>query len=267
MTFPIGSAGELGYEPSLARLRDYWLGGSHHSERDRVAADRILVVAPQLPYLVRQKRLMQQRMVRYLIEHGIDQFIGFDAGVPTRGHLHEAARQHRRDIRVVYLDSDPAIARIGQNLLEGDEHTAYLHADVRCAETVLNHPDLCGLLNLGKPVALMMLDTLLHVPGRDDPAALIAHYIGAMSPGSYLGLSQFSQTQHMRDGLALFAQLFGEPPAIPFREPEQLARLFPGLDIVEPGIVPVPLWHPDPGEDVGPNAERIRVYVGLGRKP
>jgi hypothetical protein len=243
------------------------LGGSHHSERDRAAADRILVVAPQLPYQVRQKRLMQQRMVRYLIRHGVHQFLNFDAGVPTMGHIHEVAQPLLSSTRVVYLDNDPVIVQIGQNLLDGDEHTAYLHADVRCSGHVLNHPDLRRLINLREPVAVMMLDTLLHVPNQDDPATLITPYTDAVCPGSYLALSQFSQTQHMRDGLTLFTQMYGEPPAIPFREPEQLAHLFAGLDVVEPGIVPVPLWHPDPGEDIDPNAERIRVYVGLGRKP
>jgi hypothetical protein len=267
MTFPTGALDGLGYEPGLARFRDYCLGGSHHSERDRVAADRILVVAPQLPYLVRQKRMMQQRMVRYLIAHGVHQFLTFDAGVPTMGHIHEVAQPLLPGARVVYLDTDPMIVQIGQNLLNGNEHTTYLHADARCAGHVLHHPDLRRLINLGDPVAIMMLDTLLHVPGRDDPTILITPYTSTVCPGSYLGLSQFSQTPHMLDGLALFSQLYGKPPAIPFREPEHLTHLFTGLDIVEPGIVPVPLWHPDPGDGSTPNPERIRVYAGLGRKP
>lgn len=266
MTFPTEAAGEQDDQVSIARIRDYWLGGCHHSERDRVAADPILVCAPQLPYLVRQKRAMQRRMVRYLIKRGIRQFLGFDSGVPTMGHIHEVARSLLPDARVVYVDADPLIARLGQVLLESDAHTAYLHADVRCVEAVLGHPDLRGLIDPREPTAIMMIDTLLHVSDQDDPAALTAAYTGAVCPGSYLGLSQFSPTRHLLDGLALYAQMFGEPPPVPLREPEQLARLFDGLAIVEPGIVPVPLWHPDPGEDIPPNPERIHVYAGLGQK-
>jgi hypothetical protein len=267
MTFPTEAPDELGYGPGLARLRDCWLGGSHHSEQDRAVADHILACAPQMPYLVRQRRMLQQRMVRYLINHGVDQFLCFDAGVPTRGHIHEVAQPLLPGARVVYLDPDPMIVQIGQNLLEGNEHTTYLHADARCAAHVLNHPDLRKLINLDEPVAIMMLDTLQHVPDRDDPAALITPYTGAVCPGSYLALSQFSQTQHMLDGLSLFTQMYGQPPAIPFREPEQLTRLFTDLDLIEPGIVPIPLWHPDPDQDTTPDPERIRVYTGLGRKP
>jgi hypothetical protein len=208
-------------------------------------------------------------MVRYLIKHGISQFLSFDAGVPTRGHIHEVAHPLLPDARVVYLDNDPLIAEIGQELLDGNEHATYLHADTRAAADVLNHPDLRRLINLANPVAIMMLDTLQYVPDRDTPATLIAPYTDAVPSHSYLALSQFSQTQHMLDGLTLFSQMYGQPPAIPFREPEQLAHLFAELnfDLVEPGIVPLPLWHPDPDQDITTNPERIRVYAGLGQKP
>ena len=267
MTFPAEDADRLGYGPGLARLRDCWLGGHHHSERDRAVADRILVCAPQMPYLVRQRRMLQQRMVRYLIKHGVGQFIGFDAGVPTKGHIHEVAQPLLSDARVVYLDNDPSIVRIGQDLLEGNEHTAYLHSETRCAGHVLDLPDLCRLIDLREPVAVIMLDTLQYVPAQEDPATLITPYTSAVCSGSYLALSQFIPTQHMLEGLALYSQFYGQAPAIPFREPEQLARLFADFDIVEPGIVPVPLWHPDPDENITADHERIPLSAGLARKP
>lgn len=267
MMFSTEAPDGLGYGPGLARIRDCWLGGSHHSERDRAVAEHILVCAPQMPYLVRQRRMLQQRMVRYLVGRGVGQFLSFDAGVPTMGHIHEVAQPLMPEARVVYLDNDPVIVELGRDVLQGDEHAAYLHADARDSEHVLSHPGLRGLIDLREPVAIMMLDTLQHVPDQDDPATLITPYTCAVSSGSYLALSQFSQTQHMLDGLTMFDNLYGEPPAIPFREPEQLDRLFAGLDIVEPGVVPVPLWHPDPDGDISSDPERIRVYAALGRKP
>lgn len=113
-TSSIGARDREEYQGNLARIRDYWLGGSHHSERDRVAADRILVCAPQLPYLVRQKRALQRRMVRYLIKHGVRQFLAFESGVPTMGHIHETAQALLPEARVVYVDRDPLIVRDGQ---------------------------------------------------------------------------------------------------------------------------------------------------------
>lgn len=267
MTFPSEAADGLDYGPGLARLRDCWLGGSHHSDRDRAVADRILVCAPQMPYLVRQRWMLQRRMVRYLIEHGVGQFLSFDAGVPTMGHIHEVAQPLLPDARVVYLDTDPSIVRIGENLLEGNDHAAYLHIEARRAEHVLNLPDLRRLINLREPVAIIMLDTLQHVPARDDPAALLTPYTDAMCSGSYLALSQLSPTRHMLEGLALFSQFYGTSPAIPFREPDQLATLLADLDIVEPGVVPVPSWHPDPDENITSDHERIPLHTALGRRP
>jgi hypothetical protein len=254
-------------QTNVARVRDYWLGGRHHGERDRLAADRILVCAPQLPYLVRQKRAALQRMVRYLVRHGVRQFLGFDAGVPTMGHVHEVARPLLPEARVVYTDNDPWIALDGQNLLRNDDHVAYLHADVRDTRNVLDQPLLRRLIDLREPVAVIMTETLLHLPDQDDPATLIAAYTDALCPGSYVALAQFSPTQHLLDGLALFTRMFGTPPPIPLREPEQLECFLSGLDIVEPGVVPLPLWHPEPDEDITPHPERLRVYAGLGRKP
>lgn len=208
---------------------------------------------------------MQQRMVRYLINHGVLQFLGLDAGVPTLGHLHEVA-QLQPDTRVIYADRDPLIVQDGQDLLAGNDHTAYLHADVRCAQHLLTHPGLHKLINLHEPVAIIMVDTLLHAPDQDNAAALIAAYTNAMSPGSYLGLSQFSRSPDLLDGLALYTHMYGTPLPIPLREPDHLAPLFTDLDVVEPGIVPVPLWHPNPGAEAIPYPERIPVHTGLGRK-
>jgi hypothetical protein len=261
------AANRPGFQPNIARIRDYWLGGGHHSELDRVAADRFLVCAPQLPYLVRQKRATQGRMVRYLIERGVRQFLCLEAGVPTMGHVHEVAQRLLPDARVVYVDNDPLIVRDGRNLLDGNDHATYLHADVRCPDYVLGHPEVRGLITSREPVAVLMTDTLLHLPDQDQPATLITAYTDEACPGSYLGISQFSPTQDLLDGLALFTRMFGPPPEIPLREPEQFACFFTGLDLVEPGIVPLPLWHPEPGEDITANPERIRVYTGLGRKP
>ncbi len=258
---------EQGRPSSIARIRDCWLGGWHHGEGDQVVAERILVCAPQMPYLVREQRATQQRMVRYLVEHGVRQFLDLDSGVPTRGHVHEVIQRLAADARVVYADPDPEVARDGQSVLEGFRHAAYLHADVRRPEQVLEHPDLHRVIDLGRPVAILMIDTLMYVLDQDNPATLIKAYTDALCPGSYLGVSQFGPSQDLVDGLELFSQMYGEPPRFPMREPGQLARFLAGLDLVEPGIVPLPLWRPAADDQTGPHAERVRVYAALGRKP
>jgi S-adenosyl methyltransferase len=220
-----------------------------------------------MPFLVREQRAMQRRMVRYLVECGVRQFLDLDSGVPTRGHVHEVIRSLEAVARVVYVDPDPNIVRDGRSVLDGVAHTVYLHADPRRPERVLEHPELRRIIDLDRPVAIMMMDTLMYVPDQDNSAALIKAYTNAVGSGSYLGISQFGRSQDLIDGLDLFSQMYGDPPRFPMREPGQLAQLLSGLDLVDPGIVPLPLWHPAAGEEAGPHAERVRVYAALGRRP
>src|SRR5690349_13912576 len=120
MALPIEAAGERGgAKPSIARVRDYWLGGRHHREVDRHFAENTAMCAPHIPYLVRAQRALLGRMVRYLLEQGVRQFLDLGSGVPTLGHVHEIAQALDPSARVVYVDHDPGVAADGRYLLEG----------------------------------------------------------------------------------------------------------------------------------------------------
>jgi hypothetical protein len=267
MVLPIEAADNRGVTLNIARIRDYWLGGAHHTEADRLYAEHILVCAPQVPYLVREQRAMLRRMVRYLVEHGVRQFLDLGSGVPTVDSVHEVAQAIDPRSRVVYVDNDPFVVRDGRELLSGNENAAFVEADIRDVDEVLGTPRLRELIDLSRPVAVLLIETLLHIPETDDPAAMIAGYKRAMASGSYLGISHFSVTEELTNGFALFAKMFGAFPEITLREPEQVQEYFAGLELVEPGVVPLPLWRPDPEEGRDRNADRVRVPTGLGRKP
>jgi hypothetical protein len=264
MVLPIEASDEKKVRaPSIARIRDYWLGGSHHTGVDREFADHILVCAPQLPYLVRGQRAMVRRMVEYLRAHGVDQFLDLGAGLPTLGYVHELAP----DARVVYVDIDPDLVRDGRELLAGNANAAYLQGDIRQPDQVLGAPELRRLLDLSRPVAVLLIETLLHIPDCADPAGIVAAFMAATCSGSYLGISHFGEDEELHGGLTLFSRMFGAPPAVTLRDEQQVAEFFAGLELVEPGIVPVPLWRPASGEDVDRNPEQVRVHTGLARKP
>lgn len=266
MTLPVEAAGGAD-PPSIARIRDYWLDGSHNSEVDRKFAEQILVCAPQLPYLVRRQRAMVRRMVQYLVESGVCQFVDLGSGVPTEGYVHEVAQDAEPESRVVYVDIDPGIVHEGRELLADNDNATFLRADIRQPDQVLESPELQGLLDLSEPVAVLMIETLLHIPDSDRPAAVVAAYKDAICSGSYLGISHFGENEMLLTGLTLFNQMFGSPPAVALREPEQLVEFFTELDLVEPGIVPVLLWRPAADEEIDRDPEYAGVYAGLGRKP
>ncbi|MTD57079.1 hypothetical protein GKO32_24330 [Amycolatopsis sp. RM579] len=250
---------------TIARVRDAWLDGSHHTSAHVEIGEHILVCAPHLPFLVRAQRLLLARMVRYLAKQGITQFLDLGSGVPADGQVHQIAQQVNPDAKVVYVDIDASLAGEARALLAGEPNTAYLEADIRRPSDVLDAPETRNLLDLRKPVAVLLIETLLHLPDSDDPEGVVGSYVAALAPGSYLGISHFSPNEDLEKGLNIFSRMFGAPPAVTLRSPEQQARFFTGLEMVEPGLVPVPLWRPDT-EPIDRNPHLAEVYAGLARK-
>ncbi|WP_216215636.1 SAM-dependent methyltransferase [Amycolatopsis aidingensis] len=253
-------------QATIARICDYWLGGSQHTEADRRAGDHILLCAPHLAYVLRTQQAQVDRMVRYLTAAGIRQFLDLGSRLPTAGNVHEIARECIPESRVLYVDHDTEVARDGARLLAGDERAGFLHADPLDPVQVLGSSALRGLLDLREPTAVLMTNLLQHVPDSADPAALVGRYVGAVSPGSYLGISHFGSDEQLVTGLGMFNRMFGTPPPVTLREPEQIRPFFAGLELVEPGIVPLPLWRPTEVALDDRNPEEFRVYVGLGHK-
>lgn len=252
--------------PSIARIRDSWLGGTHHDDADRGFADQIVVCAPHLPYLVRAQNAFVRRLVRYLTDRGVRQFLDLGSGVPDINAAHRVAHEVDPEAKIVYVDLDPTIAQDSADLLAGTGNAAFVRADVRRPDEVLGAPEVTDLIDFGEPVAVLMIEFLLHLQDSENPAGLVAAYMDAVPSGSYLGISHFSQDDQLHEGLTLFSRMFGAPPAVKLRDPGELVRFFDGVEIVEPGIVPVPLWHPEPGDEQVRNPELVRVHAGLGRK-
>lgn len=245
---------------TIARIRDCWLEGTHHTSAHQELGEHILVCAPHLPYLVRAQRLLLGRMVRYLVEQGVTQFLDLGAGVPADGHVHEIAP----DAKVVYVDIDASLAADGREMLAEFPNATYVRADIRRPGDVLGAPETQRLLDLSRPVAVLLFETLLHIPDGDRPEQMVADYITALSSGSFVGISHFSQNEELESGLNIFSKMFGAPPAVTLRSPEQQARFFTGLEMVEPGLVQVPLWRPE--HNIDRNPQLAQVYAGLGRK-
>jgi hypothetical protein len=264
-----GPGNTPGARPNVARTTDYWLGGVHHTELDRTLADHAAMVVPQIPYLVRAQRTLLGRIVRYLLGQGVRQFLDLGSGLPTRGHVHEIAQDSRPPARVVYVDIDPSVAADGQQVLAGHANTAYLAADLLKPEQVLDDPHTRRLLDLGEPVAVVAIATMQQIPDSDDPAGVLAGYLDATCSGSFLALSHAGPNQSIASSFETFDQMnLGPRPDMYPRDPIAVARFFAGLELVEPGIVPVPLWRPEPeDQDSMQNPEWAPVHVGVGRKP
>lgn len=252
----------------IARANHVWLTGVRDQPEAAVDfADKITLVAPHIPHLIRSQRHMLRRMVRYLVDQGVHQFLDLGSGLPTGDHVHEVAQAVNPACRVVYVDNEPGLASDGQRIVAGNERVCYLCLDIRGIDNVLGDRETQRLIDFDQPVAVLLIETLLHIPDTDHPDQLVSDYVDAVPSGSYLGISHFDDSPAIEAGYAMFEQMhLGDRPQPHLRGLDRQKEFFTGLDLIEPGIVPVPLWRPDPGEVVDRNPDRAHVYVGLGRK-
>jgi S-adenosyl methyltransferase len=266
---PVGTLLENGSGPwSTAGIRDCWLGGSHHSALDRKIAEHILVGAPHLAHVVRVYRAVLGRVVRYLVGMGVRQFLDLGSGLPTAGNVHQVAQDFNPGCRVVYVDIDPGVVAEGHHVLAGNHGAAIVRADLRQPEQVFDATRICGLLDLGEPVAVLAIDVLHHIPDFDNPARFIVDYMDTLCSGSYLSVAHSDHDEALITGLAIFRDFYHIPvPPLTFRNLAQLTGFFNGLDLVTPGIVPIPLWRPELYEALSLDPESFPAYCGVGRKP
>jgi SAM-dependent methyltransferase len=251
--------------PSVARGYDYLLGGSHNFAVDRQHAQKIIAAMPDVRVQVQENRAFLHRAIRYLVGAGVRQFLDIGSGIPTVGNVHEIAQRAASDARVVYVDIDPVAVAHSEQILAGNDQAGIVQQDLRDPQAILRHPTTRTLLDFDQPVALLLIAILHAIPDRDDPAGLVARLRDSLCPGSYLAIGH--ATDDSRPGeTGELAQLTRQTTTpITFRSRSQIERFFTGLDLVAPGVVWAPLWHPESPDDVGEHPERSSNYVGVGR--
>src|SRR5712692_9594904 len=106
---------------NVARVYDYWLGGSHNFQADQDAARTLIAVEPNTRAIIRANRAFLGRAVRFLArEAGIRQFLDIGSGIPTEQNVHDVAQRAPPGARVVYVDMDEAAVAHSRLILEGN---------------------------------------------------------------------------------------------------------------------------------------------------
>lgn len=270
-------------QPSVARMYDYYLGGTHNYSVDREAAHAVTDVYPNIPALARANRAFLRRAVSYLLDCGIDQFLDLGAGIPTVGSVHEIAQSANPAARVVYVDRDTVAVNEARALLADNPLATTIQADIRKGAEVLADAELRALLDLSRPLAVLMFAVLHFVPDSDDPLGVIAPYRAAMSPGSYLVVSHVSpQDDQVSSGDATQpaeARTDGAQQAyrnagseLVTRTAPEVSALFDGFDLVGPAVAELTAWRPSVAETTAaigldPLPPGLGGVGGIGRKP
>jgi hypothetical protein len=250
--------------PQTARIWNYLLGGKDNFAADRQVGDQIIQALPQLAENARLSRAYLARAVRYLAgEAGIRQFLDIGTGLPTADNTHEVAQAVAPEARIVYVDNDPLVLVHARALLTTTPEgaTDYVDADLRDTDTILREAS--RTLDLRRPVALMLMAILGHVEDDDEAKSIIDRLMAGLPSGSYLAMYDGSDTS---DAVREAARLWNlsANPKYHLRSVQRIAALFDGLELVEPGVVSVTRWKPDPGAET---AAEIDQYCAVGRKP
>ncbi|MFS4097173.1 SAM-dependent methyltransferase [Streptomyces sp. AF1A] len=253
-------------QPHTARIWNYWLGGKDNYEVDRAAGDQIRQLHPGIGEYARADRLFLGRAVRHLVgEVGIRQFLDVGTGLPTADNTHEVAQRIAPESRIVYVDNDPLVLAHARALLTStpEGRTDYLDEDLRNVDAILEHA--AKTLDFSEPVALMLLGVVIFIGDDEDPYRLVRQLTERLPAGSHLVLSHTVTHPSMPDvdEAVAFWNEHGTPK-LTQRTPEDVARFFDGLELLEPGVVSCSRWRPDESQ-AGEPAE-VAMFGGVARK-
>ncbi|TQM02110.1 SAM-dependent methyltransferase [Pseudonocardia kunmingensis] len=272
-SIPVPSADIDTTVASVARVYDCFLGGKDNYAVDREVFQQVVQNAPQAVEIGRINRHWLTRAVRFLARSAhIDQFLDVGAGLPAAENTHQAAQRMNPDTRVVYVDNDPVVAVHGRALLEEDERTHLVMADLTDPDEVLDNPTVRKYIDFDRPLALIQCATIHHVPDSKRPWEIMQRYIDRLPSGSYLALTHFHDPQDGGKGteLARFIESVFNNSSMGsgfFRTRAEIESFFGDLDIVDPGIVRLCDWWPD-GPRLDPHETVDDVLIGgVGRKP
>ena len=252
---------------NVARVYDYWLGGTHNFLADQDVARAIAAVEPMAPLIGRANRAFIGRAVRFLAASGVRQFLDIGSGIPTQGNVHEVAQQADPAARVVYADIDPVAVAHSKALLAGNAGAAIIQADLREPGQILSHEVTRRLIDPAQPTGLLLVSILHFIADAEDPSRMVATLRDALAPGSFLVISH-GTNEDQPDVADAVQKVYnrGVATALHLRSHQEILRFFDGFTVVDPGLVYIPQWRPGPADDIPEDPTRYGNLVGVGRK-
>ncbi|MFB4282313.1 SAM-dependent methyltransferase [Nonomuraea sp. MTCD27] len=252
-------------KPSIARVYDAFLGGKDNLAVDRAVAMEGMKHFPDGGQGARENRAMLFRGVKFMTEQGIDQFLDVGSGLPTMDNTHSVAQRINPDARVVYVDNDPIVLAHARAILQTNDNTRVITADMREPEAIFHHPKVEGFLDFSRPIGLLLVAVVHHLGDDEGPEELVDTYKSRLARGSYLQLTHFcSCAPEVRALEGVLLTMLGTGRA---RDMKEIVHFFDGLELVEPGVVHLPEWRPEQPVRRPPGLGGICIAGGVARKP
>jgi hypothetical protein len=259
--------GDAGFDTSIAnvaRVYDYMLGGKDNFAADRELGDQLLAAFPVAAWMARQNREFMGRAVAYCARQGVSQFLDVGSGLPTMDNVHEVARRANPRATVVYVDNDRVALTHANALLATSDGVSAILGDLRDPGKILGDVTSHGLLDLAKPVVVVLAAVMHFITDEEGAAGLVKRFTGAMAPGSYLILSQATHDLLPEESERARQMYRNASSPMVTRTREEVLAFFDGLELVEPGLVFTSQWRPP---ETGHVTENSGLYAGVGRKP
>jgi SAM-dependent methyltransferase len=253
---------------NVARVYDYLLGGSHNFLADQDVGRALAAVEPEIRAIAWANRRFLGRAVRFLTQAGIRQFLDIGSGIPTEGNVHEIALAADPAARVVYADIDEVAIAHSRAILTGYEHATVIEGDLREPEKILADTETKRLIDLSQPTALLLVSVLHYVPDADDPWRALSALRDALAPGSYLVICH-GTAENRPEVMQAVGKVFNRSVTTQthVRSRAEILRLFGDFELVEPGLVHMPLWRPGSPADLPEDPTRYWCLAGVARKP
>ena len=259
--------------PTAARLYDYYLGGTTNFAVDRAVGERLKADVPDLIDAVWANRGFHGRAAVWLARQGIRQFVDIGSGLPTQNNTHEAVHRVAPEARVAYVDNDPMVAAHADALLAEDGTTTVITADLRDPAALLAHPSLVALIDLAEPAGVLITSVMHFVPDEMDPWGMVAQYMAAVAPGSYLVLSHATADNMPPRAVQASLDTYARTPDPAYLRPKaEVERFFDGLELVppypgaDPAVTYAGLWGAE--DPVAADSDGSRgYYCGVARRP
>jgi hypothetical protein len=252
--------------PNAARVADFLSGRRNNFEADRRAARVMVATAPAIAAIVPAVLAFHQRAVRFLaLEAGIRQFLDVGTGLPGVEASRGIAQSVDPASRVVYVDNDPMVLAHVRAFSRSTSQGALAALDARLTDPAELLAGAATTLDFRQPIAVLLPSTLPFIPSTARAAAILSTLLAALSPGSYLALCHVASDLDpaLRAGADDWNRI--SSLHITLRSRAEVADLTAGLDLVEPGLLPVNEWRPTSG---GARLDRpVPVYAVLARKP
>ncbi|MFD0856989.1 SAM-dependent methyltransferase [Actinomadura adrarensis] len=258
--------------PSIARAYDAYLGGKDNFPVDREVVRSTDEVLPEVKACARANRAFLRRVVRYLVrDAGIKQFLDLGSGLPTAGNVHEIAQAIDPTVRVVYVDNDPMVLAHARALLAINNTTTVLTHDVRRPQVILESDEVRSYIDFDQPVGVLLFAILHHINDREEPEAIARTFLDAVPSGSHAAISHFCDVRDEypdeAERTAATERIFNERLGTGrWRRREEIRGFLGDFELVEPGLLPLQYWRPDP-EDPGEPFEHHWLVGGVAGKP